>query len=264
VVSTPPGIISSDFFGYNNGYIASSTLEPGHGYWVKADQAGIIQFTGAVPKAAVKEERISKSWAKIVITDSRNRSKILYAADDMPDSKLYELPPLPPDGELDVRYSTNRFVGLLGENSTDMSISSAVYPVTIRAEGMQLQLKDKVTGKMLNKILSDGEAMVIENSNLKTIAISKVALPTAYMLSQNYPNPFNPTTTISFGIPEEKLVRISIYNILGEKVSDILNEVLTAGYHDIEFNAANLPSGIYFFRMDAGNFTSIKKMSLIK
>ncbi len=85
-----------------------------------------------------------------------------------------------------------------------------------------------------------------------------------YVLEQNYPNPFNPTTTISFGLPQETNVSIKIYNALGEEIAEILNKNLKAGKHSVDFNAKNLSSGTYFCRMKAGKFTKTTKMLLLK
>ena len=87
---------------------------------------------------------------------------------------------------------------------------------------------------------------------------------TTYKLEQNYPNPFNPTTTIGFGIPEKGNVRLSVLNILGEEKRILLNEETEAGYHSIDFNADDLPSGVYFYRMTAGNYIASRKMLLLK
>jgi len=85
-----------------------------------------------------------------------------------------------------------------------------------------------------------------------------------YQLAQNYPNPFNPSTKISFSIAERSNVRLSVFNILGEQVATLVNEVKDAGSYKVEFNASNLPSGIYIYTLEAGRMKSSKKMMLIK
>ncbi len=89
-------------------------------------------------------------------------------------------------------------------------------------------------------------------------------VPNQFSLDQNYPNPFNPTTTIKFSVPEKANVSIKIFNSLGQIVNEVLNNNFDAGYYSINFNASNLASGVYYYRMDAGNFTQIKKMMLVK
>ena len=88
--------------------------------------------------------------------------------------------------------------------------------------------------------------------------------PKEYALMQNYPNPFNPTTTIEYSIPENGNVKLKIYNSLGEEVATLVNEYKTAGNYKINFDASALPSGIYFYRINANNFSSVKKLILLK
>ncbi|HZW37884.1 MAG TPA: YCF48-related protein [Ignavibacteriaceae bacterium] len=85
-----------------------------------------------------------------------------------------------------------------------------------------------------------------------------------YSLSQNYPNPFNPNSIIKFSIPIEDMVTIELYNVLGEKVKVLYNEYSSAGTKEINFNASELPSGVYIYKMKAGEFISSKKMVLLK
>jgi hypothetical protein len=89
-------------------------------------------------------------------------------------------------------------------------------------------------------------------------------LPEAYTLSQNYPNPFNPTTVISYSVPEKSDVTLKVFNLLGQEVAQLVNEVKNVGTHEVSFNAKNLTSGVYFYTIKAGNFTSTRKMMLIK
>ncbi|MGE5398795.1 MAG: T9SS type A sorting domain-containing protein, partial [Ignavibacteriales bacterium] len=93
---------------------------------------------------------------------------------------------------------------------------------------------------------------------------SKIEMPKGYSLMQNYPNPFNPTTTISYSLPGQSFVKLKVFDILGREVIQLTNEMQTAGVHQAVFNASSLPSGTYFYRLDAGSFTSTKKMIILK
>jgi hypothetical protein len=88
--------------------------------------------------------------------------------------------------------------------------------------------------------------------------------PTDFSLFQNYPNPFNPSTNIKFALPEKANLIIAVYNSLGEKVANVFNSEIEEGYHQIEFDASSLPSGVYFYRFESEQFVSVKKMLLIK
>jgi hypothetical protein len=89
-------------------------------------------------------------------------------------------------------------------------------------------------------------------------------LPTSYSLVQNYPNPFNPLTKIKFALPKAVQVQLDVFNTLGQKVATIVNDHLNAGVHTVHFNAGNLASGMYFYRIQAGKFMDIKKMILLQ
>jgi hypothetical protein len=89
-------------------------------------------------------------------------------------------------------------------------------------------------------------------------------IPDIFSLSQNYPNPFNPSTKISYQLPNAGNVKISIYDALGKNVSVLVNESQNAGNYNVEWNAGNLPSGVYIYKIEAGSFTDSKKMILVK
>ena len=88
--------------------------------------------------------------------------------------------------------------------------------------------------------------------------------PTGYILNQNYPNPLNPTTIIIFELPKESFVNLEVFNIVGELVGTLVNEKRSAGRYSVTFNASGISSGVYFYKMTAGNFIAIKKLVLIK
>lgn len=105
--------------------------------------------------------------------------------------------------------------------------------------------------------LPDNEATSVENDNIKI-------LTDGYKLNQNYPNPFNPYTNISFSIPKEGNTKITVYDMLGREVAVLVNDYLEAGNHAVLFNASNLSSGIYIYRIESGSFNEAKSMTLLK
>ena len=105
------------------------------------------------------------------------------------------------------------------------------------------------------------------NGNFEYFNLSNevnVGVPSNYSLSQNYPNPFNPTTNLEFGISELGFVSLKVFDVSGKEVMTLVNEQKTPGYYKINFNGANLSSGIYFYTIKAGDFTSTKRMILLK
>ncbi len=98
----------------------------------------------------------------------------------------------------------------------------------------------------------------------------ELGLPDKFDLQQNYPNPFNPSTTIKYSIPEQSTVKLVIFNMLGELVTELVNQEQDIGYYEVKLNAGNISSGVYFYRLQvytpgrAGDFIKTKKMVLLK
>jgi hypothetical protein len=88
--------------------------------------------------------------------------------------------------------------------------------------------------------------------------------PATYSLYQNYPNPFNPSTTIEFSIPRNAHVMLRVYDVLGEQVTTLVSDNLSAGRHRVEWNATGFPSGVYFYRLQAGEVMQTRKLLLVK
>jgi competence transcription factor ComK len=106
---------------------------------------------------------------------------------------------------------------------------------------------------------------MLDSLNSNTVAVrDKDNRPLGFKLFQNYPNPFNPTTTIKYDLPKQAHVTLKVYNILGQKVATLLNGVKQAGSYEVNFNASNLSSGIYFYRLKTGQNILTKKMILLK
>lgn len=113
----------------------------------------------------------------------------------------------------------------------------------------------------------DADAYLIKTDNMGLTDVQiehNPQVPESFSLEQNYPNPFNPTTTITFDLPVQSDVNLTVYNTLGQEVTTLINEVKQAGRHHIVFDASNLPSGVYIYRINAGLYTGTKKMVLVK
>jgi hypothetical protein len=89
-------------------------------------------------------------------------------------------------------------------------------------------------------------------------------LPTIYSLSQNYPNPFNPSTTVHFELPRESNVTLKVYNMLGQEMLNVIDQVKAAGRYDLKIDGKSLASGVYFYRLTAGDYVSTRRLILLK
>ncbi len=113
--------------------------------------------------------------------------------------------------------------------------------------------------------MSGNESDYSDEASILFVGIKdKNILPTEFLLSQNYPNPFNPTTQISFAIPNASQVNISVYNVLGQKVAEIVNQSMDAGIHTVKFDGSELVSGFYFYRLETPSYSKTMKMILVK
>jgi hypothetical protein len=102
------------------------------------------------------------------------------------------------------------------------------------------------------------------SSSLSEEVMVEIVNPASFVLNQNYPNPFNPSTNIKFSIPSSGFVNLSVYNLVGEKVGEIVNEILPEGEYNMIFDASNLSSGIYIAKLYAENYNQSIKMTLLK
>jgi hypothetical protein len=96
------------------------------------------------------------------------------------------------------------------------------------------------------------------------VSVSESPIPSEFSLSQNYPNPFNPATSIRYGLPSRSHVILTIFNSLGQQVATLVQGDREAGYHEVRFDASELASGVYLYRMSAGDFVQTKRFLLVK
>jgi hypothetical protein len=123
-----------------------------------------------------------------------------------------------------------------------------------------------VVNDSVNLFISDIQRndIVLEKSNLLVRNFKGEGIPIVYDLAQNYPNPFNPSTTIRYQIPQDGIVTLKIYDILGSEVATLVNDEKVAGKYEVNFNASSLASGVYIYKIQSGDFLSSKKMLLLK
>ena len=136
--------------------------------------------------------------------------------------------------------------------------SNVKYHGTVKfLAGNKLQFipTNNMTG-VTNTTPYDGSAAGVEQTSS--------LIPREFGLNQNYPNPFNPSTTIEFALPKQATVELAVYNLLGQRIAVLVNEDLQAGYYQTSFDAHSLPSGVYFYRIQAGSFVQTKKLMLLK
>ncbi len=123
-----------------------------------------------------------------------------------------------------------------------------------------------------NKILVTGETDFSFFSDYLTLKLDQpigiipisIEVPKQFSLSQNYPNPFNPKTIINFDLPAGSLTTLKVYDVLGNELGQLVNEVLNAGSYRVEWDGSNYPSGVYFYKIESSDYTETRKMVLLK
>jgi len=164
-------------------------------------------------------------------------------------------------------------INITGVNSVNFDTDTSLFSVAPGdSQIMQVNFTPDSLGvfSALLSINSDGgfnyvslSGIGVEDS-LSDIPYYDVVIPTEYTIQQNFPNPFNPTTSIRFGLPKANQVKIDVYNMLGQRVEELLNENKQAGYHSVKFIGSDFSSGIYFYKIQAGEFIKVKKMLLVR
>ncbi len=282
---TPGGaFVVSPFFGYERGYYPVTILNPGHGYWAKIAGAGTLtlnSLSAAAERLSPPAQTYFTEMNSITFTDKLKRSQTLYfGKDNLIEQELsyFELPPPPPDGGFDVRFSTGgRMVETYTEttkqpNVFPIQLQSAKYPITLswNIHPMESKHIEITAGEQTVSISDQGTTIIHDASTHQLILrVSDGAIPNKFALSQNYPNPFNPITRFRVDVVAALRVEISVFDILGRKIITLLNDDKPPGSFTLEWNGQDshglpVPTGMYFIRMTAGDFTDSRKVIFIK
>jgi len=160
------------------------------------------------------------------------------------------------------------FTASLNQNDVTLNWTTATET---NNQGFEIQRSSNGQFERVGYVVGHGTTTEIQNYVFTETTIQNVEVisPAVFALEQNYPNPFNPSTTINFSLAADSKVSLSVFDVLGQEVANLISGNLAAGSHEINFNASNVNSGVYFYRIDATavdgtNFTSVKKMILTK
>lgn len=267
IATEPANITNTSFYGYDNGYKVPTTLETGKGYWIRVTEDGVLKLSNSAPKLSERNSMLAEitkqSKARITIKDALGNQEVLYLTEKSLQSEELDLPPTPPNGIFDVRWTNDSKANSL-TNNPQLVVNSAVYPIEITVNGTDLTLLDAIGGSTLNNVVKNGNKITISNPAINSILVSAVEIPNKYALEQNYPNPFNPVTNIKYAIPVKGNVQLRVFDVLGKVVTEIVNEEQEAGSYSVQFDSSNLSSGVYYYQIRAGNFVETKKLILLK
>jgi len=158
----------------------------------------------------------------------------------------------------------NGTVTLIGANAKSTSQSGIMANVYFKVKQQFAQSKVQFKTLRLNASAKQFNLSTANISIITGVKGLETTIPQTYVLNQNYPNPFNPSTVISYQIASVGRVSLKVYDILGREVATLFNGVKAAGNYTATFNATKLPSGVYFYRLQAGTYSNTKKLLLLK
>jgi len=269
IVETPSGVVQSSYFGFNGGYVAATKLAPGKGYWVKVSQSGTLTLDHSYLPKGTGNQILDATLNRIVFTDAAGHQGTLYYGEGSANTNLYEVPPIPPAGSFDVRFASGSFAEFESDTSRKALVQLMVpsYPLTISWESYGSQSGTLQIGT--EQLVLDGSSSVTLSSLEGEVSLvinphRTESKPVEYRLEQNYPNPFNPNTTIAFDLPEASHVRLAVYDLLGREVALLVDEERDSGTYQTVFNASNLASGVYLYRLQTGTFSATRRLLLLR
>ena len=288
-ISDPGNIlIDGTLYSYSDGYVLSTALLPGSGYWLRTTGAGSITMdcsavgkTGAANVYEQADETLAEFGRLLVSDRSGKRQQLFFGAklDENIDARSFSMPPKGQVGDFDVRFHDSSRLSQADEHI--VRIQSSNYPVVVKLDqkpAMQhgpVMLEELVNGEVVKThLLENDEAVTVSNTALNALRIRRIddvagEVPNAFELKGNYPNPFNPSTQLVFDMPDAGVVRVEVYDLLGRHVMSVPAQDIAAGAgRRIMLDASSLASGTYLYHltveMASTSATQVGRMTLIK
>jgi hypothetical protein len=286
-LSTPGLLVSGDFFPYNydgfGGYTTGiTTLMPGWGYWVKVNSPGgtiRLQPSEATPKQTVRDY---SQLNKVTIQDRNGFQQVLYLGEEglVKAAGMYtgDMPPAAPG--FDARFKNTQGIAVTYPGKLDdkaryeypINVTTEAYPITVRWEIVKpadQKFALTVDGKVVGEMEGNGSMKIKSAAGLAVKLGAGMNIPKVFALGQNYPNPFNPSTKFTVDVPRLTNVDVVVYDLLGRKIRTLMSGEMTPDSYQMEWDGtdgqgATVPTGIYFIRMIADEFSAVQKIMLMK
>ena len=259
-------IVPGTIYGFAPNYFNAETIESGNGYWLRSNGDGEI----IISNSAQSIRKMKFQSPKEINTITLNNTLLYFGGDFRQNNLLsYSLPPKPPVGATDIRFSDD--TKLCIETECVIDIETDNKPLIIK-----FNIKENSLWELSDK---NGNVFLLENTldieiggdtkQLILKDISEYHPPSDFSLFSAYPNPFNPITTISYDLPRDAFVNLTIYNMLGKEIMQLVNTAQEAGPKSVQWDATDsitraVSAGVYFYKIQAGDFVQTKKMVLLK
>jgi len=271
-ISDPSSIIvSGTIYGYGGSYYNADAIEPGKGYWVNASADGEITLssTNLVTKTLAQINHLEGS--NTLELSNGTHSSTLYFGKDMAEEyrNSYSLPPTFPQMAFDVRFNGDmKYTVESGDievlnTSDNLTIS---YDVIIDAGEHMNWVLTSESGK---EYILEGTGEITIPSAERFVLNREPVIPITFALHQNYPNPFNPITSLRYDLPERSQVTLTIYDLMGREIAQLVNTTQEPGFRAVQWGATDMhgkpvSAGVYLYQIQAGEFVQTKKMVLLK
>jgi hypothetical protein len=286
----PSDMTLSSYFGYAGSYANADTIRPGAAYWVKADKSGVLILKPSLSKTSKIDpfpdalQYIRQNFSSLTILDRNGHKQTLYFGidNDTPiPVERFVLPPRPPENVFDARFETSNGGSTVRTYSSNPQ-QVIQYPVIIQSDAYPLTIEWRIApevsscriiattddlSSVTTTLSGEGSTTIDENSQGRFVLSLGTGdfSPVEFTLSQNYPNPFNPSTSISFSVACDGYTSLKVYDVLGSEVATLFKGTAKSSViYSINFDGTNFPSGVYFYRLSAGNFIAVKKLLLMK
>jgi len=265
-------IIEGTLYGYNGSYVNSDNFVPGEGYWIRTNDEGEITLSSS--QGSVKAVSIVPGLDQSNTLKFSNdiHTNTLYFGKDISEETRasYSLPPVFPYMTFDARFADDmKFAMDGGEIQVINAISVLNIQYEIKTNAGEHEEWVLTTGIGEEHVLTGlGEIMISGGTQIMMLS-RKTILPGHYALHQNYPNPFNPVTALRYDLPYDEHVKITIYDLSGREINQLVNIKQAAGHKSIQWNATDMygkpvSAGVYIYQIYAGDFVQNRKMVLLK
>jgi len=279
-------IASGTQSGHNSGgYFSTSTFDSGAGYWIFGDSGGTLSLDcdAIIPgKRSHSDLDLLAEFNSFKLTPLNGNTRSYYFSGDLPDelsSNAFSIPPMAPGQTWRGAFADGRYVSEADIEAVDLH--GALMPLVVERgnikpeDGLKVILRDGNGVIVVESVLTDGMSFEVIHPEAESMEISlaegvatdteAAELPEQFELDQNYPNPFNPSTTIRFALPANDNVSIVVLDLTGRVVARPLHQsAMVAGWHEIRFDARELASGMYFYRVSTKTEVKTRSMVLLK
>jgi len=260
-------IIPGTVYGFEvEGYALVETIDSGYGYWVRSTGDGEITLSSSAPLGRVRVFQKPEDANILVL----NNTTLYFGKDVSSEEQFsYSLPPKPPEGAFDVRFKDGwRLIKDYGEIEVMPTAEAFTIFYDIKVDIVENKNWVLTSESGTNYILEGEGEITVPSAERFTLEL-KAVVPAAFTLHQNFPNPFNPITTLRYDLPEDNFVMLTVYDMLGREINQLVNAQQQAGFRSVQWDATDsmgrpVSAGVYLYQIQSAEFVQTKKMVLLK